>query len=86
VLVSVINGAIQINEFRNNAVFNQGKTVANAYSYLSKANENVGTVAGNFNVIASGLNIVLDPDGIDSNLPNQGAQSPLIGNGNTEAF
>lgn len=84
-MVSVVNGAIQINQIRNNSLFNQGKLVANSWAYYNKSNMSVGQIAGNLNVITSGLNILCDPDAIDNNLPNAGGQSPTVG-GNTEAF
>ncbi|OPY58283.1 MAG: hypothetical protein A4E55_01010 [Pelotomaculum sp. PtaU1.Bin035] len=81
--VSIINGAIQVNEYRNNANINQGKTVANAWSFWSKGNTSIGPIAGNLNLITSGANIIFDNDLFDMNIPNAGGQSPVIG-GNAE--
>ncbi|MDF9407987.1 hypothetical protein L7E55_06375 [Pelotomaculum isophthalicicum JI] len=83
--VSILNGAIQVNEFRNNANLNQGKAVANAWSFWSKANTSVGPVPGNLNLITSGANIIIDNDLFDMNVPNAGGQSPVTG-GNAEVI
>lgn len=77
--VSIITGVIQVNEFRNNSIMSQGKGVANGWSYVNKMNLAVGQVAGNMNLIPSGVNLIIDPDLFDANLPNSGGQSPPIG-------
>lgn len=81
--VSILTGAIQINSLRNNANVYQGKTVANAWSHTSKTNFVFGQIDGNFNLTPTGVNILNDSDLLDTNIPNNGGQSPVTG-GNAE--
>ncbi len=73
------NGIIQINELRNDAVFSQGKTVADGWSFIGKTNIAVGQVPGNFNVFPAGVNFLLDSDLSDMLVPNAGVLSPTVG-------
>jgi hypothetical protein len=84
VAVSIITGALQVNQLRNNANLSQGKFVANAWSIFGKANT-IAQIAGNLNFIPSGAVILSDSDLLDTNIPNAGGQSPVVG-GNSEVF
>lgn len=78
--VSIITGVIQVNQFYNNANMVQGKAALNAWDFVSKINLTFGQISGNLNLIPSGLNVLSDPDLIETNIPNNGGQSPVIGN------
>lgn len=81
--VSILTGVIQINQLQNNANMSQGKAVANGWAITSKVNLTSGQVAGNLNLIPAGANILIDPDLLEMNIPNNGGQSPTTG-GNAE--
>jgi hypothetical protein len=82
--VGVWVGAIQAGEFRNNSCIIQGKQVMNGWTLYAKTNENLGQVAGNFDIVPSGVNIVNDANFIEMYFPNSSGQSPSLGN-NIEA-
>jgi len=79
VAVLFSNCIIQINELRNNAIFAQGKTVANAWALVGKTNIVIGQIAGNLNVFPACANLMSDTDVAEMFMPNQGAFSPTSG-------
>jgi hypothetical protein len=84
VAVSIITGVLQVNQLRNNANLSQGKFVANAWSIFGKTNV-FDQIAGNLNIVPTGAVILGDSDLIDTNIPNAGGQSPVVG-GNAEVI
>lgn len=61
----IIIGQIQVNEIRNNASTVYGDNSLHGWRLHSKANYSLGRVNGDANLIASRLNYLSDPDGID---------------------
>lgn len=65
--VAIFNGGIiQVNSLHNNSFMSQGKNVANGWSYIAKTNSSVGHISGNLNRVPSGVNIITDPDILDT--------------------
>ncbi|MGD0153095.1 MAG: hypothetical protein ABSC17_04925 [Thermacetogeniaceae bacterium] len=64
----IIIGRIQVNEIRNNASAVYGDNSLNGWRSHSKVNYSLGRVNGDANLIASRLNYLSDPDGIDVNV------------------
>lgn len=85
--VAIFNaGIIQVDTFRNNAFFNQGKNVSNGWSYIAKTNLSVGEISGKLNWVPSGANIINDPDLRDGpTSATIGSNSPTAGS-NLEGF
>jgi hypothetical protein len=75
--VLITNGVIQINQFRTNALMNQGKTSTNSWIINTKSNIVLGQVAGNFNVFSTGANILSDPEVIDNPIINNSVEANL---------
>jgi len=82
--VGILNGCIKVNSIRNNSHLNQGKSVANGWSITEKTNFMIGQIAGNLNLIPSGVNILSDPDLDDSPEVNTIASSTPTGGSNFE--
>ncbi len=61
----IIIGQVQINEIRNNANSLNGDNVLPGWRSHSKVNYSLGRVNGDANMVASRLNYLSDPDGID---------------------
>ncbi|MGI9862051.1 hypothetical protein SDD30_11800 [Moorella naiadis] len=75
--VAIINGVIQVVQFRTNAAMSQGKCVSDAWTLNTKSNITLGQVNGLFNFLPTGANILYDPDFIDSNIIDGGLKSAL---------
>ncbi|MCG8402677.1 MAG: hypothetical protein MJA84_13975 [Firmicutes bacterium] len=61
--VAIINGGIiKVNSLSNNSFMNQGKNVANGWTFIAKTNFSIGLIGGNLNWVPSGVNIISDPD------------------------
>ncbi|MDN5344957.1 MAG: hypothetical protein PWQ18_1070 [Clostridia bacterium] len=75
--VAIFNGIIRVNQFRTNASMSQGKCVSDAWTMNSKSNITLGQVAGNLNVFPTGVNILNDPDLVDSTIVDSGLKSAL---------
>ena len=61
----IVIGQIQVNEIRNNASAVYGDNSLHGWRSHSKVNYSLGRVNGDANLIASKLNYLSDPDGID---------------------
>lgn len=64
--VAIVNGIIQINQFRTNATMSQGKNVIDNWTLNGKTNIVIGQIAGNFNFFPTGANILNDPSVVDN--------------------
>ncbi len=64
--VAIFSGFNQINEIRNNSNWSQGKGSFNSWTYMAKANSNVVDIAGNLNILPTGVNLINDLDLFDT--------------------
>jgi hypothetical protein len=61
----IVIGQIQIGDIRNNANLLNGDNVQRGWRTHAKTNYSLGRLNGDANLVASGLNYLSDPDGID---------------------
>ena len=65
--VAIINGGIiKVNSLSNNSFMNQGKNVANGWTFIAKTNFSIGQINGNLNWVPSKSNVIIDPDFLDT--------------------
>jgi hypothetical protein len=71
---AIFIGQVQINDIRNNANLLNGDNIQRGWRTHSKINYSLGRVNGDANLVASRLNYLSDPDGIDMSVTSSGSE------------